>query len=198
MAGVRRRILLRATAFCAGLVPFALLGLATAAWGALRRSPYSTRSRTLPRLLVAPALWFAGLLFHGVVAVSQFTGYEYRVRQLRCPRRVRPGQEFDVEVSLENIGGATWDARGGAHPVRLGTWDPPDHPSPFHDPGTWLDESRAAELTEAVPPGATATFRMTFRAPLTPGRHRDNFDAVAEHLYWLPPRGISVEIEVAP
>lgn len=197
MAGVQWRILLRSAAFCAGLVPFALVGLTTAARGALRRTPFSSRSRTLPRLLVAPALGLANLLFHGVVAVCQFTGYEFRVRHLPSPRRVRPGEEFPVEVTLENVGEATWEARGGRHPVRLGTWDPPDHPSPFHHPGIWPSENRTAELDEAVPPGATATFRMTFRAPQTPGRHREVLNAVAEGLYWFPPGGIRIEIEVS-
>ncbi|MDP1602644.1 MAG: hypothetical protein Q8M03_05210 [Legionella sp.] len=80
--------------------------------------------------------------------------------------------------------------------MRLGTWNPPDHPSAFHDPETWAQNNRAGELSEDVSPLGTATFRMTFRAPTAHGAYCEELAPVAEQLRWFPAKPIRIEVEV--
>lgn len=193
---VRRLFFLRSAAFFAGLTIFAAVGLAALAWAALRRAPIRSRGRGLTRRMSAVGLRFAEAVYPGIVAVSPFGGHYCRVRSVSCPPRVRPREAFIVEVVAENIGDEAWQGRGGRHPVRLGTWNPPDHPSAFHDPETWIQDNRAGELSEDVPPLGTAAFRMTFRAPAANGAYREELAPVAEQLCWFPAKPIRVEVEV--
>jgi hypothetical protein len=193
---VRRFMLLRSAAFFAGLAGFAAAGLAALAWAALTRSAARPRGRGLARRAAAAGLRFADALYPGIVAVSPFGSHYCRVGKVSCPRRVAPGAAFAVEVMLENIGEDPWQGRGGSHPVRLGTWNPPDHPSAFHDARTWVQDNRPAELSGDVPPLGTATFRMTFLAPAAPGVHAEELAPVAEHLRWFPATPIRIEVEV--
>jgi len=194
---VRRYLFLRSAAFFMGLTVFAAAGLGALAWAGLRRVPVRSRGRGLARRMAAAGLRFAAAIYPGIVAVVPFGGHYCRVRRVSCPPRVRPGEGFVVEVVIENIGEEAWQARGGSHPVRLGTWNPPDHPSEFHDPDSWVQDNRAGELAAAVSPLGIATFRMTFRAPAAPGTHREELAAVAEGLRWFPARPIRIEVEVA-
>ncbi len=194
---VRRFLFVRSAVFLAGLALFATVGFGARAWSALRRAPIRSRGRGLARHMAKAGLRFVEALFPGIVAVSPFGGHYCRVRKISFPPRVRPNEVFPVEVVLENIGEEPWQGQGGSHPVRLGTWNPPDRPSAFHDPDTWIRDNRACGLAAEVLPLGTATFRMTFRAPATCGSHREELAPVAEELRWFPARPILIGVEVA-
>jgi len=193
---VRRLSFLHSAAFFAGLTIFAAIGLLALAWAALRRAPVRSRGRGLARRMSAAGLRFAEAVYPGIVAVSPFGGYYCRIRSVSYPRRVRPREAFIVKVVAENIGEEIWQGRGGRHLVRLGTWNPPDHPSAFHDPESWIENDRAGELSEDVPPLETAIFRMTFRAPAANGLYCEELAPVAELLHWFPAKPILIEVEV--
>ena len=194
---VRRLFSLRFAVFSAGLGVFAAVGLVALAWAGIRRLPVRSRGRGLARLMAAAGLRLAEEVYPGIVAVSPFGGHYCRVRRVSAPRRVRPNESFDVEVVVENIGDESWQGRGARHPVRLGTWNPPDHSSVFHDPESWIQDNRPGELSAEVPPLETATFSMKFQAPGVAGIHREELAPVAEGLCWFPARPIRIEVEVA-
>lgn len=193
---VRRLAFLRLALFLAGLSAFAAVGLFAHGWAALSRAPLRSRGRGLARWLAAAGLRFVEAVYPGVVAVSPFGGQYCRVGRVSYPPRVRPLEVFPVEVVLENIGAEAWQGRGGSHPVRLGTWDPPDRPSAFHHPETWPQENRAGELAGDLSPLGAATFRMMFRAPAAPGVYGEVFAPVAERLRWFPAQPIRITVEV--
>lgn len=194
---VRRLFSLRFAVFLSGLAAFAVVGLVALGWAGIRRLPVRSRGRGLARLMAAAGLRFAEEIYPGIVAVSPFGGHYCRVRLVSSPRRVRPNESFPVEVVMDNIGDASWQGRGARHPVRLGTWNRPDHPSVFHDPDSWIQDNRPGELPAKVSPLETATFKMTFRAPGVIGSYREELAPVAEDLCWFPARPIRIEVEVA-
>lgn len=193
---VRRFCLIRSAVFFAGLALFAAVGIFALGWGALRRVPVGSRGRGLARRMAAAGLRFADAVYPGIVAVNPLSGHYCRVRGVSFPHRVHSREAFPVEVVLENIGYEPWQGRGGAHPVRLGTWNTPDHPSAFHNAETWIEDNRAGELSGEIAPLGTAAFRMTFRAPAAPGVYREELAPVAEHLCWFPAKAIRIEVEV--
>jgi len=193
---IRRLAFLRIAVFIAGLTIFAAVGLVALGWAALNRAPFRSRGRGLARRMSAAGLRFAEAVYPGIVAVSPFGGQYCRVRSVSCPPRVRPHEAFPVEVVIENLGAETWQGREGGHPVRLGTWNPPDHPSAFHDPETWRQNNRAGELSQDVSPLGRATFRMIFRAPGAHGVYCEELAPVAEQLRWFPAKPIRIEVEV--
>jgi hypothetical protein len=191
---VRRLRSIRSAAFFIGLALFAAVGIVALGWSALRRVPVG--SRGLARRLAAAGLRFADAIYPGIVAVNPLSGHYCRVRGVTFPHRVRSRETFTVEVVLENIGYELWQGRGGAHPVRLGTWNTPDHPSAFHDAATWIQDNRAGEVSGEISPLGTAAFGMTFRAPAVPGVYREELAPVAEGLCWFPAKSIRIEVEV--
>lgn len=106
-----------------------------------------------------------------------------------------PGDRVFVVLTVRNTGSRTW-SRGGANPVRLGTWQPQDRDSRFRD-STWLSGSRPATLKQSsVAPGANGTFELWVNVPTGKGTFREHFNVVAEHAAWLPSNGIYWDFKV--
>ncbi len=188
----RPRLRPRVARFAAGLAPFALAGLAAAAGAAVGLRP----GRGLARRLAPRALRFAERVFPGITWLPLAGERFYRVRRLEHPRSVRAGEVFEVVVELENQGSVPWGGPEGSNPVRLGTWDPMDAPSPFALP-EWVAATRPLELEAETPPSAVGRFRARFRAPDAPGTHRQALAPVAEGLCWFPGEPIVVEVSVS-
>lgn len=106
-----------------------------------------------------------------------------------------PGATVELVVRYRNVGTLPW-RRLGEHPVRLGTCQPPDHPSPWAGPD-WLSPHRPAALAEeAVSPGEIGTFRFTATAPSRPGYFVEHMAPVAEGAAWMEDWGLCWGMEV--
>src|SRR5262249_27803282 len=92
---------------------------------------------------------------------------------LVVPRRMRPGEEYEVRLVMRNTGLVPWTAPSLD---RLGSQHPPDN-----------DEWGTArvELRGAVPPGRKADFRFRVRAPLRQGRYPFRWRMVRDWVAWF-------------
>jgi hypothetical protein len=139
--------------------------------------------------------------------------YRYSVVDHSPPDNAQHTQRAPFELVLRNEGHATWyqavDTPGNTtgYAVHLATGNPadetgnpyaqPDHASPFYlpsssedteDTGWWQGtdgHNRIVMREQAVPPGATATFRFTADVPPQIGRIKAAFTPVVEHLGWM-------------
>jgi hypothetical protein len=149
------------------------------------------------RIASSLGLSYTEAFFPGIATLIPFGDHYYRVVRTRHPRRVAPGENFPVEVALQNLGRKAWDGSGGPFPFRLGTWNPEGRLSLFHDPDSWPRPDRPAGLPGPVGSGETALFRTTFSAPEEPGRYREELAPVAEGQTWHPGQRIVLTIDVS-
>lgn len=106
-----------------------------------------------------------------------------------------PGQRFYFVVTARNTGTATW-YNNGRFPLRLGTSNPRDRISQFHD-NSWLTLNRITALTEAsVPPGSNGRFGGYYEAPNQAGAYKEYLLPVAEGVTWLNDLGLYIPAEV--
>lgn len=123
-------------------------------------------------------------------------GYDWApVAVQQPPATMHPGMVVPLTIVLRNEGTATWHADGaGPAPVRLGTSSPRDRSSAFasQDPSwLWSSGTRIRMTTPVAPPGATASFTFTFRAPERPAypvTMSERFLPVAEPGGWMDAR----------
>ncbi len=103
------------------------------------------------------------------------------------PTKLRPGQKELLEVTVKNIGNATWPAHGrsgdGYFQVNLGNvWFAGDAritDNPYLRSG----------LPNDVPPGATVTLPLEITAPGKPGEYLLQIDLVQEMVSWFSEKG---------
>lgn len=186
---------LRGMLFYAGLIPFAMIVAALRPVRYLLRNKRFQESDILPRLASSIGWRWANLVFPGIITLTPYSGYYYRVAGIACPRRVASGSDFDVAVILRNLGSCTWEGSGGVNPVRLGTWDPETHQSVLYSE-SWVLRNRPCGLRRDVPPGEAGEFSFTCRAPGKPGRYETEFAPVADGLTWFPGERIRVRVKV--
>jgi SAM-dependent methyltransferase len=102
------------------------------------------------------------------------------------PVVIAAGARERVHVEVQNLGDATWPARGGDAPegwIKLG-----NH---------WLDETGAVVINDDarsllphdVEPGETVTIALDVQAPTTPGNYILELDLVQEYGTWFATRG---------
>ena len=109
----------------------------------------------------------------------------------------RPGQRYNVTMSLRNTGTATWTS-GGTNPVLLGTNRPADRTSALTAPG-WVTATRPARLSQtSVAPGATGSFTFPIVAPSAAGSVTEYFNLVADGASWFTDAGLSVAVTTVP
>jgi len=145
--------------------------------------------------------WFQNLEFHFVVDVAVPVAGEppdlaYAVVDPIPPLLLAPGDRATLHVAVRNTGRVRWTDRGGDYGplVQVGTVEPFDHHSPFHDPERWLAPYRPSRAPGFVLPGQTASFVVPIKAPAAQGVHEDRFGLVAELRGWLggPPLVVRV------
>lgn len=99
-----------------------------------------------------------------------------RIKVIRPPKSMLPGERAVIRTKVMNTGEMTWSAD---HLLRLG-----NH---------WLDESGStlvrddgrAGLPSEVPPGATVDIALQVVAPTLPGRYALELDMVEEMVAWF-------------
>lgn len=147
--------------------------------------------------------WFNDLEYSLVVDVLVPVAGEprelaYELTAEPPPLLLRPGERAVVPVGLRNVGAVRWTDRGGHYGplVQLGTAEPFDHPSPFHDPESWLAPHRAARVTGFVQPGQAVDLLVGVRAPDARGYHVDQLRLAAELIGWLEGPPIVLRVSV--
>lgn len=106
-----------------------------------------------------------------------------KVVSVDAPSTVEAGSSFDVTVTLQNVGAALWDQG-----TKLGTTEPRDRTSVFHD-GSWPQDNRAAVVTTPTGPGEEAKVVITMRAPDLTGDYDESFGLVQEGVVWFADEG---------
>ena len=106
---------------------------------------------------------------------------------------LRSGEASALWAELRNVGRRPWTA-GGEHPVRLGTIDPTDRPSPFAT-GAWINDHRPVEAGALVAPGSTARFDFPILPPAA-GAFTERFALVAEGAAWMDDATVTFELPV--
>lgn len=110
---------------------------------------------------------------------------------------IEPGKTQEVLLTFKNIGTTTWTNKGKTH-VSLYTYGPKYRASDFRA-DNWVDFTQAVLLKEAsVAPGATGTFALSLKAPITKGTYKETFQIAAENTAWVPGGEITLSITVAP
>lgn len=110
---------------------------------------------------------------------------------------LKQGESKTLKIEIKNVGTATWHNTGQA-PVRLGTANPWDRSSIFHN-SSWLAANRITNITENnIDPSKTATYSLTLHVPAdaTPGFYEENFQSVAENVTWFMDYNITYKISV--
>jgi hypothetical protein len=111
---------------------------------------------------------------------------------------VQPGQtSLPINVTFRNTGTRTWERGLAGAEARLGV--PNDDPQWAPYAIGWPFPTRVAAQTEqTVPPGATATFTFSMRAPQVPGRYVVRLRPVVDGVTWMEDEGVYLVVTVAP
>jgi hypothetical protein len=106
---------------------------------------------------------------------------------------VAPGGTIYMRIKARNMGNQTWNQSF----MHLGGSGPMDRASQFYDSGSWLSNTRPAQMVESsVAPGSIGTFDFTMKAPATAGTYKEYFNLVAEGHTWLNDLGLFFTINV--
>ncbi|OLC55931.1 MAG: hypothetical protein AUH85_07950 [Chloroflexi bacterium 13_1_40CM_4_68_4] len=109
--------------------------------------------------------------------------------------RIGPGDTADLTVRFVNTGTVTWQRGVSGEQVNLGVSG--DSTARAALGAGWLAANRVATTTEqSVPPGATATFSFSVRAPSQPGAYVIPLRPVADGVTWLEDYGVFVRVDV--
>ncbi|HET6746001.1 MAG TPA: M23 family metallopeptidase [Candidatus Limnocylindria bacterium] len=97
---------------------------------------------------------------------------------------VRQGRTITHWVEFRNRGGRTW--RAGIWPGRivLGTWDPPNHASPFVA-SDWSNDWLATRVDDVVTPDHVGRFTFGIRGGAPPGTYVETFNLLAQGVFWF-------------
>ncbi|GEM_PF-1177584 len=113
------------------------------------------------------------------------------VLSAELPDRMVAGQDYDVSVTVRNVGSSTW-APTGANPFKLGdftgsafAWKNSSAPSLIEYPGIVGSQRILLNSGESIAPQGTKTFRFQVTAPSTPGVVQFQTQLVREGSAWL-------------
>lgn len=101
---------------------------------------------------------------------------------------VTRGRSYYLSLKVKNVGSQTWYK----DQVRLGTSQPGDRNSIFHD-NRWLSNTRPATLQEdSVAPGQTGTFEFWVTVPNTTlgSSYKEYFNFLREGVTWMEDLGL--------
>jgi hypothetical protein len=121
-----------------------------------------------------------GLVYGANVVAADLKG---AVTADNTPTTMAAGSTAQVTISVRNDGNLAW-YQDGRFPIKLGTTNPRDRPSPFMA-GDWLGPQRIKLIDQdAVGVGQTASFTFTIKAPPNNGTYAESFGVVADGLGW--------------
>lgn len=104
------------------------------------------------------------------------------------PAIMNPGVTYSASITVKNTGTSTWTAPDN---YQLGSQNPQDNV-------TWGQSRLSLAAGETVPPGATKTFSLTFRAPATPGTYNFQWQMVQNNSQWFGSLTPNIVVSVVP
>ena len=105
---------------------------------------------------------------------------------------MQPGERKLVEIDFTNTGNSVWNQL-----LKLGTTDPQDRNSVFHDPISWLSPNRAASYSgKSLAYGGKATLSFHLKAPDKIGKYTEKFALLLEGQKWLTMSSVVINILV--
>lgn len=109
-----------------------------------------------------------------------------------------PGQEKTVAIWMKNVGTRTW-TNTGTNFAALNLQNPSGRTSAFQD-SSWVSSFRPTLLDSpsSLAPGQWGYFQFILQAPTTAGTYKEDFQAVIEHVTWIPGSAFSLNITVTP
>jgi len=129
--------------------------------------------------------------------------YSAQITEVKITEDIQPGDEFRVEVYVENSGDVIWYGTSSGcldkTMVNMGTDKGLDRSSLFFSEGAetgWIGDNRVKMIEDAVGPGEMATFAFTAIAPESEGIYKEYFNLVAENVTWFYDFEIGLEIPV--
>src|SRR3989339_291229 len=138
-----------------------------------RRIKVKFMKKILTSGFIFSSLCFFILLPHSVHA-SPVKGFEASTVSVPTAVSIESGKTQEVLLTFKNIGTTTWKNTGKTH-VSLYTYGPKYRASDFRA-DNWVDFTQAILLKEAsVLPGATGTFALSLKAPITKGTYKETF-----------------------
>jgi hypothetical protein len=109
-------------------------------------------------------------------------GYAVEFQAMNAPRTLTAGESLDLRVTVKNISGVIWPARGdssGKYQIRLG-----NHWVDSNGRTAILNDGRTA-LPHDLSPGGSVDLMLRITAPQTPGEYTLELDMVQEHVTWF-------------
>ncbi|MFA5842666.1 MAG: L,D-transpeptidase family protein [Candidatus Gracilibacteria bacterium] len=129
--------------------------------------------------------------------------YTATITEVKMSDAIQPGEEFRVEIYVENTGNVTWFGANSHCPdktiVNLGTFNEQDRASRFFYRGTdqgWLGTNRIQMIEDSVRPGETAIFAFNSIAPADESIYREYFNLVAEGVSWFVDTEFPMDVRV--
>lgn len=109
-----------------------------------------------------------------------------------------PGERKTIAIWMKNVGTRAW-ANTGPNFAALNLQTPQGRTSVFQD-ASWVASFRPTLLDSpsTLAPGQWGYFQFVIKAPTTPGTYKEDFQAVLEHLTWIPGSLASLTITVTP
>jgi len=105
---------------------------------------------------------------------------------------LHPNEVHQMDLTFKNYTNYTWDQN-----LKLGTVEPRDRNSLFHNPILWPSNNRVARYTgNAVGYNEEATLNVSFKAPAEVGKYTEKFGLVLEGVKWLNISPVTVQITV--
>lgn len=129
--------------------------------------------------------------------------YQFEVMTPQIAMPLQPGENFQVEVYIKNVGTTVWCgentysedvANTSAYKMRLGTAEPRGHNSEILNDGA--NRIRMESPQGMILPNETALFILEGRAPQEVGIYREFYQVVVEQLDWFPETEVSLDVYV--
>lgn len=141
--------------------------------------------------------------YEDTYAEGESATYAATVSEVKVSESIQGGDEFRVEVYVQNTGNTTWFGRNAGcedKPVtNLGTSKTQDRSSVFFHEGDqtgWIGDNRIQMIEDAAKPGETATFAFTSLAPDVNSIYREYFGIVTENVGWIADFDVAVDIRI--
>ncbi|MDP3991609.1 MAG: DUF5010 domain-containing protein [Candidatus Colwellbacteria bacterium] len=125
--------------------------------------------------LLAVSLFFS-LLQYPIFAASPGGTNDAQFVSQSVPVLMTAGQNYDVSITMKNIGTSNWTNTGN---YKLGSQNPQDNTA-------WSPSSRVLlNASETVAPSQQKTFTFSVKAPSTPGTYNFQWRMVKEFVEWF-------------
>jgi uncharacterized membrane protein len=123
--------------------------------------------------------------------------YRAEVTSFENNLTMQPGEQKTIHLTLKNLGSETW-TNSGENFTALNVTNPAGRTSAFKD-ASWTEYPYRPTRLEppSVAPGQFGEFDFVLKAPQQTGTYNEDFQAVVEHVTWIPGSAFTIHITVA-